>query len=429
MRAYRSLVGQRGVPRLVVAATVTRLATPVLNLSLLLAVVAATGSYATAGLVLTGFSVALAVCTPVIGRLLDRLHPRPVLLALLAVHLPAYALIVGAMLRHAPPAVLVGGAVVLGASAPPAAPLVRSTWSAIVPGEHLGTAFALDAVLTEVTVVAAMPVVAGLVALASPLSAVLAAGACTLVGALMLLTIPDLGSHGRDGDQRHDGGGRGGGGVLGPLAHGQVRVLLGIAACDMTAFGCMFVGISAVAAHAGESGMSGVLLGVYSLGALVSALAYGSRRRDARPRRQLAVLHAVSVAFLLTTSLTSALLVAGALLLAVGLVSGPRDTLHQLVLGDAAPIRQRTEAFAWMSTFMWIGNGAGTALAGHLVTWADGRHHTSFLAAAVASGLATLLSLLLRRATERGEPAQDAPPREDPVAPGARPGQRSTVDG
>ncbi|KZB86254.1 MFS transporter [Amycolatopsis regifaucium] len=393
------------MPRLVLALIASRLAAPILNLSMLLAIVSTHGSYAVGGASLTGFSIALAVCVPLSGRLVDRLRPRPVLLGMLAVHALAYAAAVTGMAQQAPAWVLVGAAIALGASTPPSAPVIRSTWPVLVPAGHTRTAYALDAVLNEVMVVTGTLLVSVLVALASPVAAVAVAGTCTVLGVSTLVTVPiprtQAGAESSSAVSRTRR-------VFGPLSDGHVRVLLGITACDMLAFGCVVVGVSAAAASGGTPGLSGVLLGTYSVGAVVSALAYGIRRREGRPRRQLVTFHTASAVLLVATGFVPGLLPAGAALLAVGLVSGPRDTLHQIVLGEVAPPRQRTEAFAWMSTFMWVGNGIGTALAGQLVTWSEGDHTTTFLAAAAAAATAAASSLFLRSTLRTGAVASSA---------------------
>lgn len=402
MRAYRHLLGFRGVPRLVIALIVGRLAAPILNLSMLLSIVSTHGSYAVGGAALTGFSVALAVCVPLSGRLVDRFGPRPVLLGVLAIHAVAYAAALTGMAGQAPAWVLVGAASALGASTPPSAPVIRATWPVIVPAEHARTAYALDAVLNEVMVVTGTLLVAVLVALASPFTAVAVAGACTVLGVLILLTVPTprkaANTASISGVSRLRR-------ALGPLADGHVRVLLGITACDMVAFGCIVVGVSAAATSAGSPGLSGLLLGAYSVGAVSSALGYGRRHREIRPRRQLVTFHAASAVLLIATGVAPGLVLAGAALLAVGLVSGLRDTLHPIVLGEVASPGQRTEAFAWMSTFMWVGNGIGAALAGQLVTGSGGGHTTTFLAAAAAATIAAALSLFLRSTLHPGRAA------------------------
>lgn len=369
------------------AVALTRIAPPILNLSLLLAAAAAHG-YAIGGLVLTGFSVALAVCVPVSGRLVDRFRPRAVLLALLVVHVLACAATVLALAAQAGPALLIAAAIGVGGSAPPAAPVIRASWPAILPAEQLRTAYALDAVLNETMVVGGLLVVSGLLALAAPVAAVGVAGACTALG--VLIALPGL----RAPAERVRT--RGVRGFLGPLAQGRVRVLLGMAAADMVAFGCLLVGVSALATSAAAPEASGVLLSVFSAGAVFSALCYGMRERDTAARPRLVALHAVSALLLAIVAATSGPVLAGVVLLLLGLVSGMRDTLHQLVLGSAAAAEHRTEAFAWLTTCMWGGNGIGTAVAGQLVGWSGGSHRAALLTAALAAGAASVLALMLR---------------------------------
>ncbi|MGC7102570.1 MFS transporter [Amycolatopsis lurida] len=147
---------------------------------------------------------------------------------------------------------------------------------------------------------------------------------------------------------------------------------------------------------AGKVNASGVLLSILSVGAVVSGLVYGARERTGAPGRQLILFHAASTVLLIGASLATPLWLIGTLLVMVGLVGGPRDALHQLVLSDAAPEGHRTEVFAWLSTFMWAGYGFGTALSGQLVAMAGGQPHTTFILAAVAAGCASALSPLVR---------------------------------
>ncbi|MFI9723612.1 MFS transporter [Streptomyces sp. NPDC052396] len=386
MRAYLALFAQREVVRLVISAALTRIAAPVLSLGLLLAVNSSRDSYSAGGGVLSGYATTLAVAVPVAGRLVDRLQPRRVLIGYLTAHLFAYAALLLALARSAPLGVLIGCAAALGLTTPPAGPVVRSSWPGLVPKERLETAFALDAVVNEAMFVTGPLVVTGLLAFTSPNAAVAMAGCGTLAGVLLLLSVPLPARKPAPAGRR----------PLGPLAHGQVRVLLGIIVCDTLAYGGMVVAIAALASDRGSSGASGVLLSVLSAGAVISALIYGARERKGRPQRQLALYHAASAVLLVAVGQVSALALAGVLLLLVGLVGGPRDTLHQVVLGKAAPEEHRTEAFAWMSTFMWAGYGVGSALAGQLAGGDGGSAERVFLGAAVAAALASGVSLLVR---------------------------------
>lgn len=418
MRAYLSLLSRPQVARLAISAVASRIAAPMLSLSLLLAVNSSLGSYGSAAGVLSGYAASLAVAVPVAGRLVDRLRPRRVLACYLVANMAAYAVLLWALTQHASVGVLIASAAVLGATTPPAGPVVRSSWPVLVSGEQLKTAFALDAVLNEVMFVTGPLIVSGLMAFASPNAAVVFAACSTTAGVLLLLTVslpPPTGERA----ERH---------FLGPLSHGQVRVLLGIVVCDTVAYGGMVVAIAALAGGDGSGGSSGVLLSVLSLGAVISALIYGARERKGRPGPQLAMYHAASAALLLISAQVSHLVWAGLVLLVVGMVGGPRDTLHQVVLGEAAPEEYRTEAFAWMSTFMWGGYALGSSLSGQLVSADDGSHTWAFAAAAAAAALAAVVSLLVRPTPATTGAAEQAPAGEDGKAAARRPGADPAAD-
>ncbi len=389
MRSYIDLLSHRGVGRLVAVAIATRVTVPMLGLGLVLAVVAAHGSYADGGLVLASFSLAAAFFSPVNGRMVDRLGARRVLSVLLPANMAAYTALVVALTRDAPLGALMTCAFLVGGSNPPAGSIVRSTWALLVPEERLHTAFALDAVLNEVMFVSGPLLVSLLVFFGPPLAAVIVVGAGVLTGNLLLVTTPGVRDRAPDGGgaKRH---------YLGPLAHGQTRLLYAILVCDTFAFGSLIVSVPAAATARGEQDVAGVLLSALSVGSVIGGLIYGTRRRGGSAGRELALFNGASAVLLLGLGRFSALPVIGLILLGFGLVGGPRDTLHQLVLGDVASPRYRTETYAWMSTFMLVGYSIGTAAAGRLVGHSGQDTAQAFLASAAAIAIAAMLSLLVR---------------------------------
>ncbi|SNT64609.1 Predicted arabinose efflux permease, MFS family [Asanoa hainanensis] len=390
MRAYRELFAVPGVRSLAVAAVATRIAAPMLTLALFLAVVDAGRSYAVAGLVLTGFAAALALSVPVSARLVDRLAPRRILLGWSAAHLTAYAVLILALATGSSIGVLVTCAVALGASAPPAGPVVRATWPAFVPSHRLQTAFALDGVVNEAMYVTGPLLVSLLLLFVGPIVVVGVAGLVMLVGILLLVRTPSV--RPRATAERRN--------YLGPLSTGQVRLLLVMIVCDAFAFGAVVVAAPAAAAEADSPGAAGLLVGAVSLGTVLSALVYGTRPRATSLGRQLVLFHAVSALVVAGVSLAPTLLVLGLALLAVGLVGGPRDTLHQLALGEAAPTQYRTEAYAWMGSAMWVGYALGSGAAGQLISLAGDDVDVAFVAAGGVTALAALLSPLVRSTRE-----------------------------
>jgi MFS family permease len=367
----------------------TRVPTPLLSLGFLLTIQERDGSYATAGLLWTAFSLAYAICVPITGRLIDRKGPRPVLLGCLSGYVPAFVVLLFALFGHASVAVLVPAAAVLGASTPPAGPLIRGSWPAIVPAERLQSAYALDAVITEATLIGGPLLVSVLLAFGSPEEAVVLGGICMVGGTALVLAAPSIKKW-----QPDEAGARRRG--LGPLTHPGLRVLFLILVFDVLAYGCLIVGITATTTQQHARGASGVLLSVLSAGVVVGGLIFGTRTWPGSKRAQLSILYAVGALILALTGLNLALVVLGALLVAVGMIGGPRDTLLQLAVGETAPAEYRTEAFAWLSTIMWASYGLGTALGGQLVSLSDGKGNFALFATALATGLAAVCALRIR---------------------------------
>ncbi|HSV65009.1 MAG TPA: MFS transporter [Mycobacteriales bacterium] len=375
------------------AAVVTRASTSVLSLSLLLAAHAATGSYAVAGLVLTGHATALALAAPISGRWVDRLHPRPVLLACLGLHLFAYAGVLTALGLRAWTGALVGCAALLGASTPPSSAVIRGTWPAVVPSDRLPTAYALDSAINEATFVSGPLLVSAVVTFASPYVLIVLAGSCTLLGVVTLVLTPSL-RHSRPAPREKSAGPRR---WLGPLAERQVRLLLTMAAMGALCYGAMQIGAAATVARIGATGSVGIVVGAMSAGAVLGGLGYGSRPWPGNQRYQVAFLYVGSGALVACAAIAPGVTALALIFAAAGLVGGPRDCIEQTLLAEASPQQSRTETFAWLNTFMWTGYGVGTAVAGRLVT--ESNASQPFLIGAVACAVATLAALALRART------------------------------
>jgi MFS family permease len=390
VRRYRELLTIPGVGRLTASVLLSRVATSMLNLALLVATTQRYG-YAAAGVVLMVFAMATAIAGPVRGRLADRHEPRRVMLVLLAGHTVAWAGLLAGLLTAAPIVVLCLAGAALGISVPPAGPVVRGLWPTIVPEEQLPTAYAFDAALNTSTFLAG-PMIAGGMLLLMPAPAVVGVtGGVKLAGDLLVAIAPTL--RARRGDHPPARG------FFGPLANGRVRLLLGMIVLDTFAFGCLEV--AAVAAASGQ-GTAGVFTSALALGAVVSGIGYGARTWPGLPRTQLVVLHTGGAVVLVGAGLAGAVLI---VLVAVayvvyGLVTGPVETLQQVLIGDASPDGQRIEAFAWVFSVMWAGFGIGTTVAGQLVD--DGAPAGALYAAACAQALVALVAMAgMRRPHDR----------------------------
>ena len=385
MRRYRELLRVPGVGKLTAAVLLGRVSTSMLNLALLVAITQRHG-YAAAGLLMMVFAVVNSVAGPVRGRQADRREPHRVLLTMVAAHTVAWVgLLTGLMTDAAVPLLCVAvGA--LGATVPPAGPVVRGLWPSLVAEERLATAYAFDAGLNTATFLAG-PMIAGGLLLVLPAPAVVGlTGVVKLTGDLLVALAPTV----RKGKERTRHAG-----FFGPLANPTVRLLLTLVVMDTFGFGCLEV--AAVAAASGQ-GTAGILTSAMALGAVVSGIGYGARTWPGHRRTQLVVLHVAGAAVLVLAGLgsTTALAVVAASYVLYGLVNGPVETLQQVLVGDVTPEGQRIEAFAWVFSVMWAGFGIGTTVAGRLVS--DGEPAGALYVAAAAQALTALVAVAgLRR--------------------------------
>src|SRR4030095_2861609 len=106
------------VTRLLSSAVVARMPTAMAGLSIVLLVGGGGGSYAVAGLVAGTYSIALALTSPLLGRLVDRVGQTRVLAGCAVASALAFAALAAAG-RSASPLVLAGLAALAGAAIPP----------------------------------------------------------------------------------------------------------------------------------------------------------------------------------------------------------------------------------------------------------------------------------------------------------------------
>lgn len=385
VNVYLRLLAIPGVGRLVASGLASRLTTSMLSLAILLAAHASGRSYGVAGLMLSAQAVALAAAAPVSGRLADRYRPTPVLLGCGALNLAAgLGLTAAIVIDTTPAAGLIGCAVLVGATTPPSSAVLRGAWVDVVPAEQLTTAYALDAVSNELTFVSGPLVVAVLVSALSPLAILGPIAVIRFAGVAILALSPVVRATtpATNLARLHR---------LGPLGVRQVRVLLAIAALGAFVYGAMQLGAAATATHFGSTNAAGLALSVLSGGAAVAGLVYGYRPWPFSPRRQLALFYGASGLVLAVGYLVPNVTTMVALFACFGLLNGPANTLEQVILGDASDARYRTETFAWLNSFMWIGYGLGTAAAGRLVAATNGT--STFLVGGIAAILAAALAI------------------------------------
>ena len=387
LRTYLDVLRTPFVVRLLASAVVARMPTGMAGLAVVLLVREAGGSYAVAGAVAGTYSAALALTSPLLGRLVDRVGQTRVLAGSAAASALGFGALAAAG-RSASPVVLGGLAALAGATIPPVAACMRALWSDLLDhGGQLQAAFAVESTVQELIFVVGPPLVAVLAGAVSPAAAVLGTGALLAAGTATFAATPASRAW-RPRRRAAD--------WAGPLRSPGIRTVLAAIVLLATAFGAVEVTVVAGAEELGSRTLAGWLLALWALGSMAGGLAFGSRPSDRGPERRLIGLLALVMAgiALLAVAAGAVQLAAGMVLAGLGIA--PAIACLYLLVDRLAPAGTVTEAFTWVTTAFATGFAAGNALGGSLVQAAgiDG----SFLAAAGGVAAAALLARLRRPA-------------------------------
>jgi MFS family permease len=381
MRRYRALLRVPGARAPLIASALGSLPIGMYIIGILLLARAATGSFADAGRVAGAFGLANAFGAVAQGRLMDR-HGQPrVLRAVAAGHALAIAVLVVAAERRAPAAVLALCAIAGGGFLPQVPAAMRSLWGLLVPDEQRRqAAYAMVAIVFEVSVVAAPALVAGIIALASPGAAVAAAGTVA-TGAALGFAATD--ASGRWRGEAHTTG------WLGPLSAPGVRTVFAAVAALGAAIGVVQVAVPAFTAARGSAETGGLLLAALSAGSLGGGLVYGARTWPGRPAIRLALLLAALAGGCALLAAATSNPVLALILLAAGLFLAPASVAASALLDDVAPPGTVTEAFTTMIMGIVAGSALGNAIGGAIVD-GPGYETSALTAAAIAATGAAL---------------------------------------
>ena len=190
--------------------------------------------------------------------------------------------------------------------------------------DSLESFYALDAVTQEAIWILGPLIVAASVALASPEVAVLLCAAISATGTLVFCANPASRAWRPDGVARQRGG---------ALASGGLRVLLCSIVLTGCAWGCLSVGIPALAVHLGSAQDAGILLTLTSVGSLAGGLAYGGRAWAAPLERRYAALLAGIAVSALPLVLVDDLRLAAPLAAVLGLAWAPTMSCQYALSG------------------------------------------------------------------------------------------------
>jgi MFS family permease len=424
---YATFLRVPGVPALLVAGAAARLPLGMYGMAILLAVQRSTGSLAVAGLVAGSAAATNAIAGPVQARLIDRYgRPRP-LATFTALNLVGFGSLVAGVAFDAGTGILIGSAVIAGATIPAVAASQRTIWRRILPGPVVGTAMAVDSMQLDAYLIIG-PLLVGVLASFSPLFALATAAILIAVGTWWFVALPAVRedaalpgqatggtapgpatgqaadgrpNHPRDHRRRVGppaGRGAGRGGRRGPLAAPAVGVIVATIALTGLALGATRVGLTGFTSDRGDPEAVTWLLSAYGVGSLVGGLWAGALRWRPSPLQRYPWLLCLLGTGLLPLLVGAELPVMLLLSAVAGLALTPVTVCEFLLLQRAAPEGTHTEAFAWGTAATFAGAALGSALAG-VIAEATGGWRTVLLAAACCPLLAAAYVSIRRGAS------------------------------
>jgi MFS family permease len=393
---YAELLRVPGLGPSVAASVPGRIPIGVTALALLLFVQARTGSFAQAGSVAAFYVLGLAAVAPVLGRAIDRIGPRSLLLATALAHAAALLALVALVVGAAATAWVAAAALLAGATFPPITICMRALYPRLLADPALlRSAYSLDSALIEVLFIVGPALVALFVALGRPYWAVLFSAACAAAGGALFARTPAVRAWAPSPSGARTS-------LLGPLRQPRLLAILAAVVFYSIAFGLYEVAVTAFAAQKGHPAAAGAILALASAGSTAGALVYGSREwAQPLPRQFLAAVALMAAGLLLLAPLDGLYLFAAANVLA-GAPMAAVVAAQSLLVSQIAPRQMLAESFTWSASALLGGVSLGIAAGGALAeTLAPG----AILAAAAA---ATLLSGAIVRALAAREEGASA---------------------
>jgi len=380
---YTRLFHTPGLRAALLASIVGRLPMGLAGLAILLYVQSGTASFAVAGMISAFYVLGVAAIAPLIGRMIDRVGPRPLLLSSAVIYPSAMIALVLLAENGATVGWLAVSALIAGAMLPPITVCMRTLFPRILAdADMLQTAYSVDSIVVESIFVAGPALIALFVAMEFRSGAVLFAAICAIIGSVLFMRAPVIRMWTRPTTHVRTS-------LLGPLRNRRLLMLYAATALYSIAFGLLEVAITALATTQGRPAAAGVILALASVGSGMGALVYGSRGWAMAPQRQYVVAQFAMAIGLFTLAPVTNLYWLALLCMIACSPMAPVIALQSILVARFTPRAMLAESFTWAATALLSGVSAGIAAGGVLV---DG-HAPSI--AMIAAGISTLSAALL----------------------------------
>jgi MFS family permease len=352
---YRAFLQLPDIRNMLLAGLLARMPVGMMGLSMLLFVREELGSLVQAGITVGAFFISAALVAPMIGRVVDRIGPKPPLYILACVQPVAFLLMIIYIIIDKNYPATVACAVVAGAAASPVSVLTRTIWRLRFAGDEglRKMAFTLDSIMVEINFTIGPLLVAVLVAVFSPRIAFLVSVMFATIAVGIFLASPALKYWQQTApEERH---------FFGPLTHAGLRKLYLISFGFAFCLGILEVSYPAYGTVIAIPAFGGVLLALNSIGSAVGGLIYGTLTLRASMGRQFAISLAILALPLIAHAVMQQQLAFAIFAFLAGLAIAPAFTAQIMLVTDMTPPKYATEAFTWSSTCIVSGIGLGTA--------------------------------------------------------------------
>jgi len=379
---YRAVLRQPDLAAAVGASMVGRLPIGMAVLAILLFIQHTQQSFSRAGIASALYVTGIGIVAPLVGRMIDRFGPRPLLLAGACAYPVALAGLVLATRAGAGTAWIAAWAFVAGIALPPVPTCIRALLRRLLSdGSQIQAAYSLDSVLMEMVFILGPGVVSLFVAAGWATGAVVCTAVCGSIGAIVFARTQAVRSW-----QAEPAGD-----VPRPrliAAKGLVPIVV-VTLFFSAGFGLFEVAVAAVATRAQMPAAAGLILALASVGSALGALVYGSRNWPLGATGQYKVALLAMVLGLALLAPVEDLVLFGL----IGILAGvPMSTVlaaQSVLIAGIAPRAALAEAFTWASTSLLAGVSLGIGFGGLLLELAPPSVTLLGASVATAVGLAT----------------------------------------